>query len=78
MADGHLVEKSKDFDLEKKTGDIVIHGHQVELNNKQGEELQNELKKLYDLHSTEGRAVKHEELKIQAAQIARWQLRSVA
>lgn len=70
IADGHLVEKSKDFNLDQKTGDIVIHGHEVELGNKQGDELQNELKKIYDLRSTEGRAVKHEELKIPAAQIA--------
>jgi len=55
IADGHLVEKSKDFNLEQKTGDIVIHGHKVDLNNKQGEELQKELKKIYDIRSPEGR-----------------------
>jgi cytochrome c oxidase subunit III len=70
IADGHLVEKSKDFNLEQKTGDIVIHGHKVEIAGKQGEELQTELNKIYDLHSPEARAVKHEELKIPAAQIA--------
>jgi cytochrome c oxidase subunit 3 len=70
IADGHLVEKSKDFDLDKKTGEITIHGHKVEIAGKQGEELQTELKKIYDLHSPEARAVKHEELKIPAAQIA--------
>src|SRR6267154_6870220 len=46
IADGHLVEKSKDFNLDQKTGEIVIHGHQVDLSNKQGDELQNELKKI--------------------------------
>src|SRR5712672_2710864 len=70
LADGHLVEKTKDFNLAGKTGDIVIHGHKVDLNNKQGEELQKELKKIYDIRSPEGREVKHEELKISAAQIA--------
>ena len=70
IADGHFVEKSKDFDLEKKTGDFTIHGHVVDLRNKQGEELQNELKKIYDLRSPEGRAVKLEELKFEASQIA--------
>src|SRR5262245_52151164 len=57
IADGHLVGKSPDFDVEKKTGSIRIHGHEVELQNKQGEELQNELKRLYDLRSSEGRRV---------------------
>jgi cytochrome c oxidase subunit 3 len=70
IADGHLVEKSKDFDLDKKTGDIVIHGHEVNLTGLQGEELQKELKKIYDLRSPEGRAVKHEEIKIPAEKIA--------
>src|SRR5215468_11539373 len=70
IADGHLVEKSKDFNLEQKTGDIVIHGHKVEIAGKQGEQLQAELNKIYDLHSPEARAVKHEEVKIPAAQIA--------
>jgi cytochrome c oxidase subunit 3 len=70
IADGHLVEKSNDFDLAKKSGYIVIHGHEVELANKQGDELQKELQKIYDLRSPEGRAVKHEELKIPAGEIA--------
>src|SRR6185436_16245837 len=51
LADGNIVEKSKDFDLEKKTGEFVIHGHVVELAGKQGEPLQEELNKLYDLRS---------------------------
>src|SRR5256885_8587280 len=49
IADGHLVEKSKDFNLEKKTGHMVVHGHVVDLTNKKGEELQKELKLIYDL-----------------------------
>src|SRR6185295_11954806 len=70
IADGHLVEKSKDFDLAKKTGEVVIHGHEVTLTGKSGDELQKELKKLYDIRSPEGRQVHHSELKYQAAQIA--------
>jgi cytochrome c oxidase subunit 3 len=70
IADGHIAEKSKDFDLVKKTGYVIIHGHEVELAGKKGEALQEELKKIYDLRSPEGRAVKHTELKYQASQIA--------
>ena len=69
IADGHLVEKSKDFNLAEKTGEVTIHGHIVDLASKKGEELQTELKKIYDLRSPEGRAVKHEELKFEASQI---------
>lgn len=69
IADGHILEKSKDFSLEKKTGFVVIHGHEVELANKSGEALDQELEKIYDLRSPVGRAVKLEELKIPAAQI---------
>jgi len=70
IADGHLVEKSKDFNLEQKTGEIVIHGHKVDFTNKEGAELQKELNRIYDLHSPEAKAVQHEELKIPASQIA--------
>jgi len=70
IADGHLVEKSKDFNLAGKTGHMVIHGHVVDLANKKGEELQKELKLLYDLRSPEAKQVKHSELKFDAAQIA--------
>jgi len=75
IADGHLVEKSKDFnltnpDLTKRTGEIVIHGHQVNLVGKSGDELQKELKTIYDVRSPEGRHVQHTELKYQASQIA--------
>jgi cytochrome c oxidase subunit 3 len=69
IADGHLIEKSKDFNLAQKTGFVVLHGHVVDLANKQGEELQKELNKIYDLRSREGRAVEHKELKLEAAQI---------
>src|SRR5258707_440853 len=70
IADGHLVEKSKDCNLAGKTCHIVIHGHVVDLANKKGEELQKELKLIYDLRSPEARQVKHSELKFDAAQIA--------
>ena len=71
IADGHLVEKSKNFNLEQKTGEITIHGHTVNLVGLQGEALQTELKKIYDLRSPEGREAKshHEEIRIPAAQI---------
>src|SRR6267378_4332477 len=55
IADGHLVKKSPDFDLANKKGEIEIHGHEVSLQDKQGEALQTELKKIYDLRSPEGR-----------------------
>src|SRR5215472_5047640 len=56
IADGHLVEKSPDFDLEKKTGFVVIHGDVVDFTDKMGDELEKELKCVYDLRSPEGRA----------------------
>jgi len=70
IADGHLVKKSSDFDLAKKTGDIAIHGHVVSLAGKQGEELQTELKKIYDIRSPEGRKAEHKELEFKAAEVA--------
>src|SRR5438132_13231990 len=70
IADGHFVRKSKDFNLAQKTGQIVIHGHVVSLADKQGVELQTELKKLYDIRSREGREVQHKELEYEASQIA--------
>ena len=70
IADGHLVKKSADFDVAKKTGDIAIHGHVVSLAGKQGEELQAELKKIYDIRSPEGRKAEHKELEFKAAEIA--------
>jgi cytochrome c oxidase subunit 3 len=70
IADGHLVEKSKDFNLQAKSGEVVIHGHVVDLAGKEGPELQKELSRIYDLRSREGRHVQHDELKFPAAQIA--------
>jgi len=70
IADGHLVEKSPDFDLTKKTGHFAIHGHVVNFAGKEGKELQTELKKIYDIRSPEGRHVEHGELKYEASQIA--------
>src|SRR5215471_8204020 len=69
IADGHLVEKSKDFNLEQKTGEVTIHGHEVNLAGLEGEALQKELNKIYDIRSPEGRSVKHEEKKYAASQI---------
>ncbi len=72
IADGHLAEKSADFNLEKKTGHVAIHGHEVSLANKEGAELEKELKTIYDLRSPEGRAAHAHpsELKYEAGQIA--------
>ena len=70
LADGHLVEKSKDFNLAQKTGEIVIHGHEVNLTDKTGEKLQEELKTIYDIRSSEGRHAKHSELRYKASQVA--------
>jgi len=70
IADGHLVEKTKDFNLAQKTGEVVIHGHEVNLVNKSGDELQKELRVIYDLRSPEARKVRHTELKYRASQIA--------
>jgi cytochrome c oxidase subunit 3 len=70
IADGHLVEKSKDFDLVKKTGEVEIHGHEVNFANKSGKELEGELDRIYDLRSPVGRKVEHTALKYNAAQIA--------
>jgi cytochrome c oxidase subunit 3 len=58
FADGHLREKSKDFDLAKKTGSVTIEGHIVE-----------DRKELMDLRTPEAQAAKHEEITIQAADI---------
>src|SRR5258708_1464846 len=70
IADGNLVEKSKDFNLAQKTGEIAIHGHAVSLADKSGEKLQEELKTIYDIRSPEGRRAKHSELKFKASEIA--------
>ncbi len=72
IADGHLHEKSPDFDLSKKTGHLVLaHAHVVDIVGKSGDELKKELNKIYDLRSEDAREVKHEELKFDAAQITK-------
>src|SRR5205807_1024882 len=72
IADGHLIKKSANFDVTKKTGEIEIHGHVVDLRNKQGKELESELNKIYDLRSAEGKLAHKEskELKFEAGQIS--------
>ena len=62
FADGHLVEKSADFDLAKKTGTVTLHGHIVE-----------DRKELMDLRSPEAQTAKHGEIKITAADIKKMQ-----
>ena len=57
VADGHLVEKSKDFSLENKTGEITIHGA-----------IGASLKDFADLRSHETKH-EHSEVKLEAAQI---------
>jgi len=58
FADGHLVEKSKDFDLLKKIGTVTLHGHIVE-----------DRRELMDLRSPEAQAAKHEDITLAAADI---------
>ena len=70
IADGHLVEKSQDFNLEKKIGTFTIHGHELDLANKQGEELQMALNTLYDLRSTNAQAIVPTELTYKASEIS--------
>jgi cytochrome c oxidase subunit 3 len=70
IADGHHLEKSKDFDLAKKTGEVSIHGFEVNFANKQGQELETELAKVYDKRSAVGRKVELAEHKYEASQIA--------
>src|ERR1051325_9208051 len=60
IADGHLVKKSADFDLAKKTGTFAIHGHKVDKE-----------EELADLNSPEAHHAKHEEMEIPAAQIVK-------
>jgi cytochrome c oxidase subunit 3 len=64
IADGHLIHKSADFNPAKGTGEIEIHGLEVDLKGKEGVALKAELNKIYDLRSKEGVAAhKKEELK---------------
>jgi len=57
-ADGHLEEKSADFDLVKKTGTVTLLGHIV-----------SDRRELMDLRSPEAQAAKHEPIIIAAADI---------
>src|SRR5882672_9300053 len=62
FADGHLMEKSADFDLKKKTGSVTIRGHVVE-----------KREELMDLRSEEAKKAIHEEITIPAADIQKMQ-----
>jgi cytochrome c oxidase subunit III len=62
FADGHLKEKSADFDLAKKTGTVTLEGHIVE-----------DRKELMDLRSEEAKKAVHKELVIAAADIKKMQ-----
>jgi cytochrome c oxidase subunit 3 len=62
FADGHLKEKSADFDVAKKTGTVTIEGHIVE-----------DRKELMDLRSHDAHKVEHKELVIPAADIKKFQ-----
>jgi cytochrome c oxidase subunit 3 len=58
FADGHMVEKSKDFDLAKKTGTVTLHGRIVE-----------DEKDLMDLRSPAAQSAKLDEVTIAATDI---------
>lgn len=62
FADGHLVEKSADFDLKAKTGTVTIHGRIV-----------TDRKELMDLRTPEARSAVLEEHVIPAASIVKMQ-----
>jgi cytochrome c oxidase subunit 3 len=58
IADGHLVEKSADFDLAKKTGTVTLHGRIVE-----------DEKDLMDLRAPAAQSAKLDEVTVAAADI---------
>ena len=58
FADGHLIGKSRDFDLAKKTGSVTIHGYEVD------QEVD-----LMDLHRPEARHIQREEITIPVTDI---------
>ena len=62
FSDGHLVEKSADFDLKAKTGTVTLHGRIV-----------TDRKELMDLRTPEARAAKLDEVTIAAADIKKMQ-----
>jgi cytochrome c oxidase subunit 3 len=59
IADGHLAEKSEDFDLAKKTGTLKLEEGRIV----------DDSKELADLRTPEARAAKHEDITLQAADI---------
>src|SRR5581483_3242021 len=71
IVDGHFVSSTPDFDVVKGTGSIPLRRHEVNFTKKQGKELEEELNKVYDLHSPQAKEVKHEEVKVEASKIAR-------
>ena len=62
FVDGHLVEKSADFDLKKKTGTVTLHGRVV-----------TDRKELMDLRAPEAKAATLEEHVVAAADIKKMQ-----
>ena len=58
FADGHLVEKSKDFDLAKKTGTVTLHGRIVQAE-----------KELMDLRAPAAQTAKLDEVTVAATDI---------
>lgn len=62
FADGHLEEKSADFDLKKKTGTVTLLGHIV-----------TDRKELMDLRTPEAQAAVHKPIEIKAADIKKMQ-----
>ena len=62
FADGHLVAKSADFDLTKKTGTLTLHGHIVA-----------DRKELMDLRTPPAHVAKHDKIEIAAAEIKKMQ-----
>jgi len=62
FADGHLIGKSKDFDLEKKTGSVTLHGYEVD------QEVE-----LMDLQRPEVRQIQREEITIPPWKSKRWE-----
>lgn len=62
FADGHIKEKSADFDLKKQTGTVTIEGHIVE-----------DRKELMDLRTAEAQKVEHKDIEIKATEIKKMQ-----
>jgi cytochrome c oxidase subunit III len=60
FADGHLLARSKDFDLAKQTGSVTIHGYEVE------DEMD-----LMDMHRPGADKIQREEITIPATEIKR-------